>query len=426
VSWYALGHVDDAALLHRLTALVLQDRVTTAELLAHIAEVDARKLYVPAGYPSMFAYCVEELRLSEDAASKRIHAARAARQFPQLFSALAEGRLHLSAIWILAPHLTGTNVQELIEAATHRTKFDIEALLARRFSRLKPSASVRAVPSVPLGLMQHAPGHVDRDAEADEHAPGHVGDTAPLALEAQTLESPERYFLQATISKSTHEKLRHLQALLSHAIPSGDIAAVLDRAVDLAIAAIERRKLGVASHRVVARGVSHARRPSRYIPASIRRAVWERDKGQCTFEAAAGHRCTARRFLEFDHVQPFARSGKATVEGLRLRCREHNQYEAERSFGAQFMARKRTEARHARERAREEARARAKAAQEQAKAAKESLQDVVAGLRSLGCRVHEARRAAELTQNLGCATLEERMQAALRSLKRREPCRFHD
>jgi hypothetical protein len=52
---------------------------------------------VPAGCSSMHAYCVEHLHLSDDAAAKRIHAARAARRFPALFGALTEGRLHLTA-----------------------------------------------------------------------------------------------------------------------------------------------------------------------------------------------------------------------------------------------------------------------------------------------------------------------------------------
>ena len=92
---YSLSHLSDRALLRDLAALVAHDRATTAALLAHIAEVDSRQLYLPAAYPSMYAYCVHELRLSEEAAFKRIHAARTARRFPAIFGALAEGRLHL-------------------------------------------------------------------------------------------------------------------------------------------------------------------------------------------------------------------------------------------------------------------------------------------------------------------------------------------
>src|SRR6266704_6322434 len=94
MSTFSLVHLSDRDLLRELAALVAQDRATTAALLAHIAEVDARRLYLPAAYPSMFHYCVHELRLSEAAAFKRIRAARAARQLPAIFPALAEGRLH--------------------------------------------------------------------------------------------------------------------------------------------------------------------------------------------------------------------------------------------------------------------------------------------------------------------------------------------
>ena len=98
MSTYSLSHVPDAALARDLAAAAARDRAATANLLAHIAEFDARKLYVPAAHPSMYSYCVHELRLSEEAAFKRIHAARAARRFPALFAAVADGRLHLSAV----------------------------------------------------------------------------------------------------------------------------------------------------------------------------------------------------------------------------------------------------------------------------------------------------------------------------------------
>src|SRR6266487_3626377 len=98
---FSLVHLCDRDLLRDLAALVARERTATAALLAHIAEVDARRLYLPAGHPSMFHYCVHELHLSEDAAFKRIRAARAARQFPALFPALAEGRLHLSGVALL-------------------------------------------------------------------------------------------------------------------------------------------------------------------------------------------------------------------------------------------------------------------------------------------------------------------------------------
>jgi 5-methylcytosine-specific restriction endonuclease McrA len=192
---------------------------------------------------------------------------------------------------------------------------------------------------------------------------------------------PECYLLRLAISKSTHDKLRRAQALLSHSVARRDVAQLLDRALDALIAEAEKRRIGARNGRRLSnsqpergqasskrgqasskRGQAPAGLPrsrtdresnqeerphrrSRYIPAPIRRAVWERDGAQCTFVAANGARCEARHFLEFDHVKPLARGGRATVEGLRLRCQAHNQYEAERAFGVEFMRRKRERAR---------------------------------------------------------------------------------
>src|SRR5262245_184198 len=135
VSKYQLSHLSDGSLLSGLRTLIDRDRETTAELLAHLAEVDQRKLYLPAAHPSLFAYCVEELHLSEEAACKRIRAARAAREFPVVFEALADGRLHLTAVCLLAPHLTDETADELLGGATHKSKAQIEQLLAERFPR---------------------------------------------------------------------------------------------------------------------------------------------------------------------------------------------------------------------------------------------------------------------------------------------------
>ena len=90
---YALAHIADEKLLADLAALVSSDRQTTAMFIAHIAEVDARELFKPAACSSMHAYCTRVLHLSADAAFTRIRAARVGREFPQIFEAIADGRL---------------------------------------------------------------------------------------------------------------------------------------------------------------------------------------------------------------------------------------------------------------------------------------------------------------------------------------------
>jgi hypothetical protein len=418
---YSLSHLSDGDLLRRLAALVAQDRATTVELVAHIAEVDERKLFLPKGHPCMYDYCVRELHLSHDAALKRIRAGRTARQFPAIFEALAEGRLHLTAVVLLTRHLTAENAAELLPAAEHRSKGEIVQLLAERFPQPDLPTRLEAVapqapadgPVVPEPLNQ-PPGGVRQSPLVPEP----VTSTAPWPKVAPL--SAGRYALQVTIGQGTHDTLRYAQALLGHAVPSGDLAEVLDRALEALVAQLEKQKFAATRRPRPQRSSADPR----HIPAHVKRTVWERDGGQCSFVSEAGQRCTARARLEFDHVDPVARGGEATVEGIRLRCRAHNQYEAECVFGAGFMSDKRAEAAAARGRAAEaraktraaEAEARAHATAERAQAAaaeQDPERSVVPWLRQLKIRPDDARRAAAYCESIPDAPLEQRVKMAL-------------
>src|SRR6185503_11775722 len=144
--------------------------------------------------------------------------------------------------------------------------------------------------------------------------------------------------------QDTRDKLRHAQELLGHRVASGDVAAMLDIALDALIAKLEKRKFAATSRPEAQRRPT---RSKRHVPASIKREVRKRDGGRCTFVSESGHRCEARSNLEYDHVTELARGGATTAANLRLRCRAHNQYTAERRFGADFMAAKREESRGA-------------------------------------------------------------------------------
>jgi len=369
---YSLTHLGDGALMRDLRALVTQDRATTAELLAHLAEVEERRLYLPAGCASMFAYCVQELRMSEDTACVRLRVAREARKFPAIFAALADGRLHLTGVHRLVPHLTRENVDELIAAATHRSKAEIELLLAQRFPQADVPTLIRPLP-VPAAAALPVPERVelskemrvlDENAElapAPQLAPGLVGQPvqpppAPRARVAPL--APERFALQVTINGRTHELLRRAQALLGHAMPSGDVAEVLERALVELVDRLEKRKFAKSARPRSPRRPAGRQRNApegRYVPAAIRRTVWQRDDGRCTFVGDNGKRCEERKSLEFDHVDPIARGGQTTAGNLRLRCRAHNQYAAERTYGAAFMRGKRDQSRERTALARSEA-----------------------------------------------------------------------
>ena len=156
----SLELIPDDALLRRLAELLHQSRRIEADLVAHIGEVDARRLYAREASPSMFAYCTEVLHLSEFEAYLRITAARAARQHPALLAMLREGSLHLTAVAKLAPHLTRENGETLLGRAAHRTKREVEELIAAVAPRPDAPTVVRKLPergpaTAPLPALRH-------------------------------------------------------------------------------------------------------------------------------------------------------------------------------------------------------------------------------------------------------------------------------
>jgi 5-methylcytosine-specific restriction endonuclease McrA len=139
----------------------------------------------------------------------------------------------------------------------------------------------------------------------------------------------ERYKVQFTISRETHDKLRRAQDLMRHANPHGDPAVVFDRALNLLLAELERQKLAATDRPRATRSTQPG---SRHIPSHVKREVWARDGGQCAFRGE-NRRCDETGFLEYHHVVPYASGGKAVVTNIELRCRPHNAYESEQLFG---------------------------------------------------------------------------------------------
>lgn len=276
----------------------------------------------------MFTYCTRVLRLSEHAAYDRIEAARLARRFPVVLEQLASGSLTLTNLRLLAPHLNAGNVEALMKEAAHKSKHEVEQLIARVRPQPPAPSAIRKLP----GKTQHPSLVLDESVRDQVHAapvfaPAPVPPPSKLAV-VQPL-APERYKVQFTVSTGTREKLRCVQDLMRHTIPNGDVAAIFDRALSLLLEDLEKSKVGATGH---PRRTRPACSGSRHIPASVRRQVWKRDEGRCAYVGSHG-RCAETGFLEFHHVEPYAAGGRALVENIELRCRPHNAYEAELFFG---------------------------------------------------------------------------------------------
>ena len=397
----AIHQLDDDALLRSLKRFVGSSNHFTALVLAHLAEVDARAAYRRWACDTLATYCVYELRLSEDEAQRRCRAARIARQFPLLFDMLADASIHLTGILLLAPYLTEENHREVLARARYRRKSEIQRLVAElapacdvpaTIEPLAPARSSRRVPRSSWGVMHEAVMGGVRQLVAGDgpaQAPSATqaccedllqaleDDIAALARSAlptqgDTAEPSDkstalRYKVQFTADQEYVDLFEQARALAWHQLPSGDIAALQKLAMKALVEKLLRRKCAVNQDlepRPVEPSAPARRAPAeasngtttsssqsstalsstaahrRRLPAAVRRAVWQRDAGRCTFTDERGRRCPATAAIEFHHEQPYARGGPDTLDNVHLRCRAHNDMAAEHDFGAAFMQRK--------------------------------------------------------------------------------------
>jgi 5-methylcytosine-specific restriction endonuclease McrA len=329
-----LSHFSNRELLSSVQNFVGEEREATAKLVACLGEVEERRLHLEAGFSSMFAFCTRELGMSENEAFRRLVAARLGRRFPVIHLHLASGAVHLSALELLREHLTEDNHVELLEAVSRKSKHEVQALLALRFP--KPD-----VPSTIRKLQERI---------------------EPL--------SEARYRVEFTASAELREKLELCRDLMSHANPGRELSVVVDRAVDLLLAELARKRLARTKRSREKRPCGAQPRERRTLDESsprgserqpksgriaraTRRQVFERDGLRCTFVSPEGRGCDARAFLELDHVEPRALGGSDDSRNLRVRCRAHNQLAAERVFGRETVDRCRHFVRQKRERDRD-------------------------------------------------------------------------
>jgi hypothetical protein len=311
--------MEDRALLDAAKHLVIEEHLATAALLRALMEIDTRRLYLGEGCASMFSYCTQVLHLAEGAAYNRIEAARAARGYPLILELFEQGTITLTAVRLLAPHLTAENHVAVLTSATHKSKREIEELVCALKPKPDAPTVVRRLPTPrtvtvpPLAPVPSAPSAT------------RIGATTPAAVEwrRESLPvpqlspgtiaplTPERYRIQLTVSRETHDKFRRAQVLLRHAVPSGDAAEIFDRAVNLLVEQLERQRFAQTER---ARAPKPGPGPSRHIPAAVRRAVWRRDGGCCAFVGTEG-RCGER--------VPGAPPRRALCRGWRGDGREH-------------------------------------------------------------------------------------------------------
>jgi hypothetical protein len=418
-----LSGLADDALLESLHALVGSHRRVMADLIAHLSEVDARRLQADKGFSSLFGYCVERLGFSEDEACRRIEAARLMRRFPEIFSLLQGGAISLTTLGLLKHHLTIENHRDLLAGISGSTVRQAKEWLAARFPVADVPQSIRKLPvrAVEFGSPQSsaaaasatdsgntaeslvatdrltgdagpfpackamaAAGTVAaRSASVDAvafqaasapadavafAAPSASADAVALPASSATADasarsaaalpapkrviveplSRDRFLVKFTASRVMREKLALACDLMRHANPAGDLSVVFERALELLVADLEKRKQGrtkrprgevraglANSDEALSRTNGHS---NAAISRAARREVVARHGWRCSFVAEDGKRCDARAFVEFDHETPKGLGGTSQPENLRLLCRAHNRLAAERVYGRAHVA----------------------------------------------------------------------------------------
>ena len=331
--------LDDESLRRDLRFLAQRERHGLVALLIHLAEYDRRRLSDEEGYPSTYTYCVKCLCYDEGGAYRRIHAARVCKRYPHILNFVATGELSLSSLLLLSPVLTDSNQEDLILLARGKSKRDLEAQLAELDPRPGSPDAWRRVPAPPAwGPASVAPLTTpSADSTAGSFLPakmtGILAEQPPLEWQAVMPLSLERVRIGFDAATVLMKLIDRAKQVLRHKYPEGRLEDVLRDALEILL---ERKdpqnrlslKPGEAAPVPEPRFLT-AWRGGRYIPARVKRAVWQRDDGRCAWRFVDGTLCGSRDAIEFDHFRPFAKGGRSDdARNVRLLCRMHNRMAA--------------------------------------------------------------------------------------------------
>jgi hypothetical protein len=320
-----LMELSDGVILARLDGLLSTESGCVVDFLLVLAETERRQVLIRDGYSSVFKYLTEGLRLPDGSAWLRMVGARLIARFPVIEDYLRSRRLCLSTLARLRDVLTDQNHEEVLERAAGRSEEQVKEMVAEMAPRPVPASTIRKVPvrvsaARPLEL---AVGSAAEVARAEVRR-------AKIELVAR-----ETYSFRFAASKDFKDDYERVKAALSHVVPDGDLEKVMHECVKRTLAQLEKRRPVKAKTAVNKEPAK--KRPDRYVPAAVARAVFERDEGRCACVGPAGKRCGETRWVQVHHIEPVGMDGPSTVANCALRCQRHNLYEANRDYGAELM-----------------------------------------------------------------------------------------
>jgi 5-methylcytosine-specific restriction endonuclease McrA len=333
----------------RLADLVRSERHLVVQFVIELAGFAKRELYRELGYTSLFYYCLRQLGLSKSSAFRRSEVARLIARFPVIADRLAEGRVSIRALVELRDVLTDENHAGVLTRAEGKSQGEAQILAVEFKPRPIPRDVIRALPMPPARPASTDPFAV---VSAETNTPSRrpsppVGlalgpvetKTLPLPPEVVKPLTPELRRLNVTVTAEFIDELEQVRAALSHRCPDGDFEQVVREAFKLVLERDQKHKALTDRPRPQSDPQSETLSENdRYVPAAVKRTVWERDRGRCTWPMGDGEVCGTTHRLEFDHDLEVALGGKPTIGNIRLLCQNHNLMKAEQRLGRAFMA----------------------------------------------------------------------------------------
>jgi hypothetical protein len=289
------------------------------EVIHHLREVDARKLFASLKYSSLFLYCTEELSYSEGGAQRRISTMRLLRDVPEYESKLKEGAVSVSTL---------SRVQSFLVQEKRRRK--------KTYSRDEK-----------LELL----GKIEGTSSKQTERVLAIVSPQSARIEKTRVLNEEETEIRFTVNREVMRKLERLKNLLGHKSKAQSYAGLVEELADLALKRLDPlgesslKKSDLAKNAEnspslppMEMGKASSEKHTRYVPAQMKHLVWKRDQGRCTFvEPKTGRRCESRHALQLEHVRPFAMGGASSIENLTLHCVAHNQLAAIQAYGLEKM-----------------------------------------------------------------------------------------
>lgn len=333
----SLAALGDSELLVWMKRTTASERTLSVYALVLLGEIQRRKLHEDAGFSSMFTYCVVELGYSEANAYRRLQAAGAARNYPEVLTLIKDGSLTVCALSVIAKHLTRENCSRVLNQIEGKSVRVVERLAAElapepdtkdiirtvstptaRLPKRNEWATVIEAPAVEPPIAE-SPA-IDRPAVVPVAA--HAA--CPLAqsrlVEKIYPRSPERSLFRFTGSEELRRVVDRCRELLWHRFPAGRLEDIFLE-LGQAYLRLKDPELLPPSKKKPPR-----RTETRWVARWVRSVVYRRDGGRCVFKSVEGRRCDARRGLEYDHILSWARGGRSdNPDNIRLLCRAHNQ-----------------------------------------------------------------------------------------------------